>query len=226
MGSRPCEARNDLLNRWVRMQREGRQEKSWEKPSDPGAVQSLAVCERWRQRISAELDQKLERLYNEPLPEAETRFLNDEANAVVREIRRWEIRIAELGGVDHTRVAHPGPAGELLNVAAGHYQYFGRARELPGVRALLDAEKRQRAEAAAGGATREALLGRVGVAYYALDDDGALDAGERATEAQAGAFASDPVLAPAATPTDAELRTAVERLARGEAAIVIVAADV
>jgi pre-mRNA-splicing factor ISY1 len=222
MGSRPCESRNDLLNRWVRMQREERVEKSWEKPADPGAVGSLAVCERWRKRVCEELDQKLERLYNEPLPEAETRYLNDEVNAIVREIRRWEIRIVELGGIDYSRVGHQTAGGDYVSTSTGHYQYFGRARELPGVRELLEMEKRQRCDAAARKADRDGLLERVDMEYYGIDSDADLEVAESAIEEAAGAFRSDPILAPERVPTHDEVRAGLEKLLQGEVTKVIV----
>jgi pre-mRNA-splicing factor ISY1 len=159
-------------------------EKSWEKPSDPGTVQSLAVCEKWRKRICEEVDRKLERLYEEPLPEAETRYLNDEVNRILREIRRWEMRIVDLGGIDYSRVSHRTATGDLLNTAVNHYQYFGRAREFPGVKELLDMEREQRLERAnlTVKANKAALLERVDIEYYGLVPNPELDEEERKWE--------------------------------------------
>jgi pre-mRNA-splicing factor ISY1 len=159
-------------------------EKSWEKPSDPSSVQSLAVCEKWRKRVCEEIDKKLERLYSEPLPEAETRYLNDEVNRILQEIRRWEIRILELGGIDYSRVSQRTPTGDLLNTNVNHYQYFGRARELPGVKELLDMERQQRLEAAnlAVKANKAVLMERVDVEYYGLIEHPELDEEERKWE--------------------------------------------
>ena len=224
MGSRPCESRNDLLNRWVRMKREEREEKSWEKPSDPGTVQSLAVCEKWRKRVCEDVDKKLERLYNEPLPEAETRYLNDEVNQILREIRRWEIRIVELGGIDYSRVGHKTAAGEVVDTSANQYRYFGRARDLPGVRELLDAERRQKMEIATmkTRANKRALMSMVGPDYYGLYDDEALAADEVRFESDHGVPQSEPILDPMPVPSDDALRDAVNQILRGGAESVTV----
>lgn len=143
MGARPCESRNDLLNRWVRMKREERFEKYWEKPSDPGTVLSIATCERWMKRVSNEMNIRLTRLYNEPLKPAETRYLNDEVNKMIQEIRRWQMRILELGGIDYSRQGIKTPNGDILNTNMNQYLYFGRARNLPGVKELLEEQKKQ-----------------------------------------------------------------------------------
>lgn len=188
MGSRPCESRNDLLNRWVRMKREERALKSWEKPSDPGTVNSLSDCERWRKRVCDDLNEKLEKLYNEPLPPAETRFLNDEANRTIQEIRRWEHRILQLGGIDYARVGYKTPEGDYLNSNLNQYQYFGRARNLPGVRELLEAEKQQKSELYAGSKKNNKieLMEKVDARYYGLYEDPDLEKQEKELEKALG----------------------------------------
>lgn len=217
MGSRPCESRNDLLNRWVRMKREEREEKSWEKPQDPGTVQSLAVCERWRKRVCEDIDKKLERLYNEPLPEAETRFLNDEVNQILREIRRWEIRIVELGGIDYSRVGHTTPGGDVLSTDDNQYRYFGRARDLPGLRELLDAERQQKKEFASmrTRANKRALMDSVGPDYYGLYDDADLVAEEAQFEAEHAVDRGEPVIEAGPIPTEERVREAVNAVLSG-----------
>jgi pre-mRNA-splicing factor ISY1 len=197
------------------MQREDRLEKSWEKPSDPGTVQSLSICERWRKRICEELDQKLERLYNEPLPEAETRFLNDEVNSIIREIRRWEIRILELGGIDYSKVSHQAPTGDHLNMAVGHYQYFGRARNLPGVRELLEMEKQQQRSEAGKKVNKQMMMERVDLVYFGLQEEMELELEEKRMEEEMGVLQSEPMTEKIEVPTDEEIREAVERLLRG-----------
>jgi pre-mRNA-splicing factor ISY1 len=199
-------------------------EKSWEKPSDPGTVQSLAVCERWRKRVCEDLDNKLERLYHEALPEAETRYLNDEVNQIIRELRRWEIRIVELGGIDYSRVSHQTPTGDMLNTAANHYQYFGRARNLPGVKELIEAERRQRIEASTSARRigRDALLQRVDGEYYGLCDDAQLERDEIDCEKAVGAFHSEPLLETGRVPTDDEVRDALDKMLSGQCTEIIV----
>lgn len=214
MGSRPCESRNDLLNRWVRKQRLENMEKSWEKPSDPGTVKSLAVCERWRKRICQEIDTKLDRLYNEPLPEAETKYLNDEVNNILKEIRRWEIRIMELGGIDYSRVSLKTSTGDLLNTSGNRYQYFGRARDLPGVKELLEEEKKQRTNASMR-VNKSVLMSRVDPSYYGLFEDNDLTEQERAIEIERGVLNSNADLETEPIPSDDEIRAAVRQILAG-----------
>lgn len=221
MGSRPCESRNDLLNRWVRKQRLENMEKSWEKPSDPGTVQSLAVCERWRKRICQDIDAKLDRLYNEPLPEAETKHLNTEVNNILKEIRRWEIRILELGGIDYSRVSLKTSTGDLLNTNGNRYQYFGRARELPGVKELLEAEQQQRANASFR-VNKESLMERVDPSYYGVFDDADLEEQEMAIEREHGVMTSEPDLNTAPIPSDDAIMDAVRQILAGDLAEAVV----
>ena len=77
------------------------------------------------------------------LGEQRIRDLNDEINKLIRERRRWEDRVKELGGPDYKR------SGSRLFEADGTevpgtrgYKYFGAARELPGVKELFVREGR------------------------------------------------------------------------------------
>lgn len=156
--ARPCESRNDLLNRWVRMKREEQRAKSWEKPSDPGTVGTIEECTTWRRFVNDQLDVVLTKLYDDRPPDAETRNLNDQANKLANELQRWNDRIKELGGVDYAAsVAMP---DDPLNDRSGNYQYFGRARQLPEVQALMEPVKLQPTS------SKDKLLKCVDADYY------------------------------------------------------------
>lgn len=88
------------------------------------------------------------------LTDYEVRDLNDEINKLMREKRHWENQIVALGGANYRRnVAMldddgkevPGTRGykyvliaiAVLSDIDSHLRYFGRAKELPGVKELF-----------------------------------------------------------------------------------------
>ncbi|KAG8929245.1 NineTeen Complex (NTC) component, partial [Tulasnella sp. 417] len=71
------------------------------------------------------------------LSDYEVRDLNDEINKLMREKRHWENQIVALGGVNFKRsAAMLDEDGKEVPGTRG-YKYFGRAKELPGVRELF-----------------------------------------------------------------------------------------
>lgn len=220
MGSRPSESRNDLLNRWVRLKREERLLKVFEKPEDPGLIMTLGECERWRKRLVEELSHEVLRLYKEPLPEAETRYLNDSANRRIKEIRRWELRIVELGGIDYSRLGFRTPDGDILNTNLNQYQYFGRARQLPGVKELLENERRNILDphGIQKKINKEELMSKVDSDYYGLYDDDDLAKKEAEFEKSIGVSSinSDPIIQPGFTPSKQNLKEALNLILTGK----------
>ena len=78
------------------------------------------------------------------------RSLNDQMNTVVKDLGRWERRIGQLGGADYktasmlNKQTFNSGGGNVVNsgrhlVAKGPdgYLYFGRAKEMPGIKELL-----------------------------------------------------------------------------------------
>lgn len=181
---RPSQLRNDIFNRWVRQQREQTFAKWYEMPEDPGAILTLAEAEKWRTYLTTQLSAHIERLYTEPLPEDETRYLNDYCNQELLKIRRWELRIIELGGIDYSKVGVSAPNGDILNTNLHQYQYFGRARQLPGVKELLEHEKQKKQEdILSKRPKKEDLMAKVDADYYGLGNDDELCEAERQFEA-------------------------------------------
>lgn len=69
----------------------------------------------------------------------EIRDLNDQINNLLKEKRHWESQIVALGGANYKRanMAMVDDGGREVPGTRG-YKYFGRARELPGVKEMFD----------------------------------------------------------------------------------------
>ncbi len=67
------------------------------------------------------------------------RDLNDEINKLMREKSHWERQIVALGGANYRR-ARTGMIDEDGREVPGTrgYKYFGRAKDLPGVKELFN----------------------------------------------------------------------------------------
>ena len=80
------------------------------------------------------------------LTDYEIRDLNDEINRLLREKRHWENQIVALGGANYRRnVAMLDDDGKEVPGTKG-YKYFGRAKELPGVKELFMSKKTEEDE--------------------------------------------------------------------------------
>ena len=187
---RASEVRNDLLNRWVRMKQEKKEVKTSDMPRDPGTVSSISEAEKWRSKIVEILSDKINKLYKDPLPEQQIRYLNDKANALMRKLRRWELRILELGGIDYGKVGIQTPNGDILNTNQNQYQYFGRARKLPGVQQLIESEKQRTIDninMSNKKKKREEYMEKVDASYYGLEPEDGIEEIEKLYEQRNGA---------------------------------------
>ena len=102
-------------------------------------VNSVRDCDRWRGEVMREITRKVARIQDPGLTDYEVRDLNDEINHLFREKTQWERQIAALGGANY-RSGVPrilDDHGEEIPGMRG-YRYYGRARELPGVREHLN----------------------------------------------------------------------------------------
>lgn len=72
------------------------------------------------------------------LTDYEIRDLNDEINKLLREKNHWENQIIALGGANYKRggIRTSDDGGQSVPGSRG-YKYFGRAKDLPGVKELL-----------------------------------------------------------------------------------------
>ncbi|ROV87799.1 hypothetical protein VSDG_09589 [Cytospora chrysosperma] len=134
---------------------------------------SVPACEKWRGQVLKEVSRKVSRIQDPALSDFQVRDLNDEINKLMREKYMWEVQIRNLGGPNYMRVAGGGKTydeqgREVPGVGNKGYKYFGRARELPGVKELFEAAAKARAEGRAEKPleAREDLRKVVDAAYY------------------------------------------------------------
>lgn len=85
------------------------------------------------------------------LTDYEVRDLNDEINKLLREKNHWENQIIALGGANYKRGIRSmtDDSGREIPGTRG-YKYFGRAKDLPGVKELLNRSVAEAEEAEEG----------------------------------------------------------------------------
>ncbi|EFW99232.1 pre-mRNA splicing factor [Grosmannia clavigera kw1407] len=157
---------------------------------------SVSGCERWRGQVLKEISRKVSRIQESTLSDFQIRDLNDEINKLLREKHMWEVQIRNLGGPNYARQGTKEYDEDGREIPGGGkgYRYFGRARELPGVRELFEAA---RARSKKDGSTgddgkpledRDDLRKDVDAAYYGYgpdEEDAVLLAYEAGREAEA-----------------------------------------
>jgi pre-mRNA-splicing factor ISY1 len=153
-------------------------------------VKTIPMCEKWRGQVLKEISRKVSKIQDPSLSDFQIRDLNDEINKLMREKHMWEVQIRNLGGPNYMR------GGRVLD-ESGHevpggwkgYRYFGRARELPGVKEMFEAAKpKPKEDEEKDLATRHHLRKQVDASYYGYnldEDDGTLLEYERQKEAEA-----------------------------------------
>ncbi|CAG7848857.1 Pre-mRNA-splicing factor ISY1 [Serendipita indica DSM 11827] len=120
--------------------------RSDKRPRMASACKSLRECERWRGEILREISRKVSKIQDAGLSDYEVRDLNDEINKLMREKRHWENQIIALGGANYRRsVAMLDADGKEVPGTKG-YKYFGRAKELPGVKELFESKAKEEDE--------------------------------------------------------------------------------
>lgn len=105
------------------------------------SVSSLRDCEKWRGDILKEISRKVSKIQDAGLTDYAIRDLNDEINGLMREKSHWERQIVALGGANYSRgrQAMVDDDGKEVPGTRG-YKYFGRAKELPGVREMFQSK--------------------------------------------------------------------------------------
>ncbi|KGY15265.1 hypothetical protein PABG_11849 [Paracoccidioides brasiliensis Pb03] len=165
------------------------------RPKAITSVTSIPVCEKWRGQVLKEISRKVSRIQDQSLSDYQIRDLNDEINKAMREKWMWEVQIRNLGGPNYTRGGgrvYDDDGREIPGGGKG-YRYFGRARELPGVKEMFEAAARKqsktgREEDDGGGRVGDLTRRNVDAAYfgYGLDEeDGTLLEYERQKEKEA-----------------------------------------
>lgn len=152
-------------------------------------VDAIPSCEKWRGQVLKEISRKMSRIQDTALSDYQIRDLNDELNKLMREKHMWEVQIRNLGGPNYMRGGGKiyDEQGREIPGGGKGYRYFGRARELPGVKELFEAAKTKGQDEKPLEESKE-LRRNVDAAYYGYspdDEDDKLLAYEDEKERQA-----------------------------------------
>ncbi|KAI0162066.1 Isy1-like splicing factor [Xylariaceae sp. FL1272] len=136
-------------------------------------VTEVQSCEKWRGQVLKEVSRKVSKIQDPALSDYQIRDLNDEINKLMREKHMWEVQIRNLGGPNYMRGGGKvyDETGKEIPGGGKGYRYFGRAKELPGVKELFDAAKQSRAEAEKPLDKRDDLRRNVDAKYYGYAPD-------------------------------------------------------
>ncbi|QPG75975.1 hypothetical protein FOA43_003361 [Brettanomyces nanus] len=129
---------NSGLNRYYS---ENAPQISRERPSRTQDVKNASDAEACRKMCMKDINRDLIRINDALTEEYQIRELNDKLNKLMRELRSWEYRIKELGGPDYFQKGGEQFYGNAAKING--YRYYGRAKELPDVQKLLNANLEQ-----------------------------------------------------------------------------------
>ena len=145
--ARPAEKARAMLNKWVAMrdgeeglQEKRRQQQRSKRPFLASECTNLADAERYRNQIVREISDLLSKLQNPAAPEHTLREWNDDVNKKLREKYHWNNQIYKLGGIDYNALEKKRRIEEGDVQIHYSYRYFGAAKNLPGVKELLEKE--------------------------------------------------------------------------------------
>lgn len=106
----------------------------------PALCSSLPAAEQRRQELNRDIGRAMAKIQDINIDEFQIRKLNDDINEMIREKVEWDQRIIELGGVDSRAVRFYDEQGIDMLPKDGKvigYKYFGRAKELDGIKHIL-----------------------------------------------------------------------------------------
>ena len=154
-------------------------------------VEQIPSCEKWRGQVLKEISRKMTRIQESALSDFQIRDLNDEINKLLREKHMWEVQIRNLGGPNYMRGGAKlyDEQGREIPGGGKGYKYFGRARDLPGVKELFEAAAAARSDDKPLEEKKD-LRKTVDAAYYGYapdEEDAALLRYEAEKERQAAA---------------------------------------
>mmetsp|Transcript_34667 Transcript_34667/g.81757 ORF Transcript_34667/g.81757 Transcript_34667/m.81757 type:complete len:257 (-) Transcript_34667:55-825(-) len=183
--ARPAEKARAMLNKWVKMREEGNAPVNvrGNRPKLASECEHLGDAEYYRNQINREITGMISKIQNPALGEHTIRDLNDEINRKFREKHHWNKRIFQLsnGTIDYNKSERAARIEEgdvqflaVTNNGKKHgptYRYFGAAKDLPGVKELL--EKQQEKMRAMNRKKRgpHEIYRHVGVGYFGWRDE-------------------------------------------------------
>ena len=146
--ARPAEKARAMLNKWVALKERGNddrdQHQKKRRPNLASECEHLADAERYRGQIVREISDAIAKIQNPALGEHEIRELNDKINQLMRTKYHWNKRIQQLGGLDYNAIERKRRIEEGDTQLDSHYRYYGAAKDLPGVKELLEREEKAR----------------------------------------------------------------------------------
>ncbi len=153
---------------------------------------NVSSCERWRGQVLKEISRKVSRIQDPALSDYQIRDINDEINKLMREKHMWEVQIRNMGGPNYMRSGARIYDDSGKEISGGQsskaYRYFGRAKDLPGVKELFEAAKTKAQEKEKPLESRDDLRKQVDAAYYGYapdEEDGRVLEYEAAKELEA-----------------------------------------
>lgn len=166
------------------------------RPKATSTITQIPLAEKWRGQVLKEVSRKITKIQDESLSDYQIRDLNDEINRLMKEKWSWERRIRELGGPNYMRSGVGGGVvfddqGREVPGGGKGYRYFGRAKELPGVKEMFErAAKRRVKESEGEKEGKREVVDRRGLdakyfGYGPDEEDGALLSYERKKEKEA-----------------------------------------
>jgi pre-mRNA-splicing factor ISY1 len=149
--ARPAEKARAMMNKWTAMREADNKSapaRRRRRPHLASECYNLADAERFRNQIIREITEGISTIQNPGLGEHELRELNDKINQNMRHKWHWNKRIRELGGSDYNdierqRQIEEGGSQYAAQPSGAGYRYFGAAKDLPGVRELLQKQEQK-----------------------------------------------------------------------------------
>lgn len=142
-------------------------QKTDRRPRLAAHCKDLRQCERWRGEILREISRKVSKIQDAGLTDYEVRDLNDQINKLLREKFHWENQIVALGGANYRRAAGKITDADGREVPGQRgYKYFGRARELPGVKELFATAAKDQAEVESYKTVKVSMFDNAPPEYY------------------------------------------------------------
>lgn len=178
--SRNSDRANTVLFRYQEQQAEAHGHidyNSTQRPRAINKVSTLKDAENWRKQVLQEINQKLAKIQDEKLSNYQIRDLNDELNKLMKEKYSWEYHTSKnLNGPDYFHSSNV--ILKANGVMIRGYSYFGRARELPGVKELIAKQEQNKKDKVTKAKTTmtqlqklKELESRVGLHYYGYLDE-------------------------------------------------------